>query len=145
MIPQAKIDNLSELLREVGKKMHDLHKNVPGSPLAQMSLLALKFIAEKKNPTMKELADQFGITPPSVTVLIDPLVEKRYLLREADAKDRRVIRLKISDHGQQILKKSLQVARKGVSDILKQMEEEEVDNLYSGLNHLLKILKKPIK
>jgi len=39
----------------------------------------------------------------------------------------------------------LLIARKGVSDILKQMEEEEVDNLYSGLSHLLKILKKPVK
>jgi DNA-binding MarR family transcriptional regulator len=142
MIPQTKIDNLSELIREVGKKIKDFHKEIKGIPLASMSLMALKFVAEKKNPTMKELADQFGITPPSVTALVEPLVESRYLLRELDAKDRRLVRLMISDNGQQILKKSLQIARKGMIDILNQMEEEEVDNLYSGLSHLLKILKK---
>jgi len=142
MISQAKIDNLSELIREVGKKMKDLHRNVEGCPLAPMSLMALKFVSENKNPTMKDLADQFGITPPSVTALIDPLVESRYLLRELDSKDRRLVRLMISDNGQQVLKKSLQLARKGITEILNQMEEEEFDNLYSGLNHLLKILKK---
>jgi DNA-binding MarR family transcriptional regulator len=142
MIPQAKLDSLSELVREVGRKLREMHQNVPGSPINHTSLMVLKIVAERKNPTMKDLADQFGITPPSITALIDPLIEGRFLLREIDRDDRRITRLSISDKGRQILKKSLHLARKGMAGILNQMEEEEVDNLYSSLNHLLKIIKK---
>jgi DNA-binding MarR family transcriptional regulator len=142
MISRDKIDKMNELIREVGKKMHDLHKDICHNGLSSTSFHALKFIFEKKNPTMKELADQFGITPPSVTVLIEPLVEERYVLRDTDKHDRRVIRLSISEKGKQILKKTMQSAQKITSSILGQMDEEEVDNLYSGLNHLLTIIKK---
>ncbi|HTX87054.1 MAG TPA: MarR family transcriptional regulator [Candidatus Nanoarchaeia archaeon] len=141
MIAQAKIDSLSELIREVGRKMREIHREIPGMPLKPMALLFLKFVAEKKNPTMKELADQFSITPPSVTGLIDSLVAERYLLRDFDRDDRRLIRLSITEKGRQTLKKCLQLARKGMAAILGQMDEAEIDNLYSGLNHLLKIIK----
>jgi MarR family 2-MHQ and catechol resistance regulon transcriptional repressor len=142
MIPQTKIDSLNELIREVGKKIKELHREIKGSTLTPMSVLVLKIISEKNKPTMKEVADCLSITPPSVTALIDPLVESRYILRDADANDRRIIHLSISDKGLQILKKNLLLARKEMNEVLNQMEEEEIDNLYSGMSHLLKILKK---
>jgi MarR family 2-MHQ and catechol resistance regulon transcriptional repressor len=142
MISQTKIDDLNELIREVGKKIKELHREIPGSTLTPMSVLVLKIISEKNKPTMKEVADCLSITPPSVTALIDPLVENRYILRDADTKDRRIVHLSLSDKGQQILKKNLLLARKEVNEVLNQMEEEEIDNLYSGMSHLLKILKK---
>ena len=106
-----------------------------------LALMALKFVSEKDKPTMKELADQFGITPPSVTALIDSLVSERYLMRDLDQSDRRLIRLSLTDKGKQVLKKSLQLARKKIGTILSQMDETEIDNLYSGMSHLLKIIK----
>jgi DNA-binding MarR family transcriptional regulator len=142
MNSQAKIDDLNELIRDVGKKLKEMHKHIPGSVLSPMSIMVLKFISEANKPTMKEIADHFGITPPSVTVMIDSLVDSRYLLRDLDKKDRRLIRLSISDKGRQTLKKCLQLARKEMAAILGQMEEEEIDNLYSSLSHLLKIIKK---
>jgi DNA-binding MarR family transcriptional regulator len=141
MIAQSKIDRLSELIREAGKKLREIHHDIPGIPLKPMALLAMKFVVEHKNPTMKELADQFAITPPSVTALVDSLVEDRYLMRDLDKNDRRLIRLSSTDKGRQTLKKSLQLARKKMAEILSQMDEAEIDNLYSGLNHLLKIIK----
>ncbi len=141
MIPQSKIDNLNELIREVGKKMREIHQHIPGIPLKPLALMALKFVSEKDKPTMKELADQFGITPPSVTALIDSLVSERYLMRDLDQSDRRLIRLSLTDKGKQVLKKSLQLARKKIGTILSQMDETEIDNLYSGMSHLLKIIK----
>jgi DNA-binding MarR family transcriptional regulator len=141
MIPKGKIDNLSELITEIGKKFRDMHRDNPIIPISHVSLHTLKFIAEKKNPTMKELADHLYITPPSVTAIIEPLAEERYLLREPDKTDRRIIRLTLTQKGSELLNKCLLLARKEIKAVLDKMDEEEVDNLCSGLAHLLKIMK----
>lgn len=142
MISQEKIDNLSSLILEVGRKIKEKHReeNVK-SPISHLCLGALKFIADTGKPTMKDLADNFGITPPSATAMIEPLVANRFLVRDNDAHDRRIVRLSITDKGKKVLEKNIQIARAGMRDILSKMEEEEFDNLYSGLTHLLKIIK----
>jgi|WetSurMetagenome_2_1015567.scaffolds.fasta_scaffold731987_2 DNA-binding MarR family transcriptional regulator len=142
MIPKEKIDNLSNLILEVGRKIKERHKeeNVK-SPITHLCLGALKFVADAGKPTMKELADHFGITPPSATAMIEPLADSRFLIRDYDERDRRNIRLSITDKGKKVLEKNLQIARKGMESILSKMEEEEIDNLYSGLSHLLKIIR----
>jgi DNA-binding MarR family transcriptional regulator len=142
MIPKIKMDNLSELLLEIGKKFREMYKEDPDISISHVSLHTLKLVAEKKDPTMKDIADHLDITPPSVTAIIDPLVEARYLLRDLDKTDRRIIRLAITQKGSELLKKCLGQARKKLTSILDKMEEEEVDNLYSGLTHLLKIIKR---
>ena len=143
MIPREKIDNLSSLILEVGRKIREMHReeNVK-SPITHLCLGALKFVNDSGKPTMKNLADHFGITPPSVTALIDPLVAKRFLVRNYDNQDRRIIRLSLTDKGKKILQKNIQIAREGMEKILAKMDEEEIDNLRSGLSHLLKIIKK---
>ena len=142
MIPKEKIDNLSSLILEVGRKLKETHKDKAMSgPITHLCLGALKFVAEAGKPTMKELADHFGITPPSATAMIEPLAENRFLVRDYDNHDRRIVRLSITDKGKKIMAKNLQIARSGMEAILNKMEEEEFDNLYSGLGHLLKIIK----
>jgi DNA-binding MarR family transcriptional regulator len=142
MIPKTKIDNLSELFLEIGKKLRDMYKENPAISISHVSLHTLKFVAEKKDPTMKEIADHLTITPPSVTAIIEPLVEARYLLRDLDKTDRRIIRLSITEKGTELLKKCLNQARKKLMSIFDKMDETEIDNLHSGLAHLLKIMKK---
>jgi DNA-binding MarR family transcriptional regulator len=142
MVSKDKINNLIELLQGIGKGVHDLHRNTFQGNLSPVAFHSLKFVAENNNPTMKELSDHLGITPPSTTAAIEPLVKNKYLLRNLDCGDRRVIRLSISKKGRQALKESMQQAKKTALFILEQMEEKEVDGLYAGLNHLLNIIKK---
>lgn len=142
MIPKEKIDNLSELILEIGRKIKERHKEENAkSPITHLCLGALRFVAETGKPTMKDLADHFGIPPPSATAMIEPLATDRFLVRDYDNHDRRIIHLSITDKGKKVLEKNMQIARKGMESILSKMEEEEVDNLYSGLSHLLKIIK----
>ena len=73
--------------------------------LSQLRILALVF--KKYNPSMKNIADEFGVTPPAATLITDKLVEGRFLKRVVDKKDRRFVRLKITPKGRNILKVSL--------------------------------------
>ena len=67
-------DDLINSLFAVGKMIKEKFKQegVKGITLGQIK--TLNFIEGKNNPTMKELSDELGITPPSVTALIDPFV-----------------------------------------------------------------------
>lgn len=46
---------------------------------------------------MKELAEHLCVTSGAVTQFIDDLVEKKLLIREQDPKDRRSVRVRLSE------------------------------------------------
>jgi len=54
---------------------------------------ALTYIAEKGNPSMKEIADHLKITPPSATAIIETMQKKKLVTRIVNDKDRRTIRV----------------------------------------------------
>lgn len=58
----------------------------------------LFFIAkQKEDVAVKDLAEMLKVTPGAVTQFVDALVEMDLVRREEDAKDRRIIRIKLSE------------------------------------------------
>ena len=111
-------------------------------PFSLLRLEVLRYIAEKKNPLMKEVADYFCITPPSVTSLIDSLVKSKVVKRVYDENDRRVIRLFITSKGKEELKKGIRRINSNMKKILSQLSIEELKNLVRILEKLSKIYEK---
>ncbi len=72
--------------------------------------------------SQKELAQEIGITPPSMTVALRKLEEGGFILREADEEDQRVIRIRLSDKGEQYVDE--------IKSILDEMEKL----LYEGIS-----------
>jgi DNA-binding MarR family transcriptional regulator len=56
----------------------------------------IKYIAAEGNPSMKDIAKQLHITPPSTSTLIDALVAKQLVLRSQAPEDRRTIRVMLA-------------------------------------------------
>ena len=81
--------SMTKALKEQAKKR--------GCSLAHFEVL--KFIAEEGNPTMKDIATQLHITPPSASTLIDTMVAKKLVVRSYAVKDRRIIRLTLAPKG----------------------------------------------
>lgn len=54
---------------------------------------AMRFIADEKEPTMKDLAEMLSITPPSATSLVNHLLRKGLIKRKVDGVDRRTVRV----------------------------------------------------
>lgn len=54
---------------------------------------AMRFIADEKEPTMKDLAEMLSITPPSATSLVNHLSRKGLIKRKLDDVDRRTVRI----------------------------------------------------
>jgi len=124
----------SRLIREQLKK-----EKRHSDPFSILRLEALRYIAEKKNPLMKEIADYFCITPPSATSLINPLVKSGMLERIYDKNDRRAIRLSITLKGRKELKKGFDKINNNMKKILNQLNINEQRNLIKILEKLSKI------
>jgi DNA-binding MarR family transcriptional regulator len=72
------------------------------SDLTQQQFRYLQVIVRMKNLNLTELAGELGITKPTVTVLVDKLVEKGYVSRVKSDEDRRTMHLHINKKGARI-------------------------------------------
>ncbi len=99
------------------------HGNIDPLSLTQLKILA--FILEKGNPTMKEIANSLFITLPSATSAINRLVGDHQLKRIADTRDRRIVRLEITDKGKNIYNKCYKDVLTRMNKLLLQLNIEE--------------------
>lgn len=67
-------------------------------------LESLRYVAETPHCTMRQIAAHFGITPPSATSLVAALAKEGWVERIPDERDRRVIRIRVTAAGRNILK-----------------------------------------
>ena len=111
-------------------------------PFSILRLEALRYIAEKKSPSMREVADYFCITPPSVTSLINSLVKSKVVKRVYDENDRRAIRLFITSKGREELKKGINRINNNMRKVLRQLNTKELKGLIRILEKLSKIYEK---
>lgn len=72
-----------------------------GCSLSQFEILRL--IAEKDKTSMKDIAKQLHITPPSASSLVDSLVLKELVLRNHGNEDRRTIKVILSPKAHTLL------------------------------------------
>jgi len=135
------INHIISLIFKASRLIHEQLRKEKKYPdlFSGLRLEALRYIAEKKNPLMKEVADYFCITPPSATSLINPLVKSGALRRVYDKDDRRVVRLFITSKGRKELKRGLSEVDDNMRKILTQLNTDEQKNLIKILEKLSKI------
>ena len=91
---KADVRSLEETLFAFRRKFSDVMRHEAESlhcPLSQIDTLT--FIAEKGNPSMKEIAAYLKITPPSATAIIEAMQKKKLITRAGSLADRRTIRV----------------------------------------------------
>jgi len=98
--------------------------------------LALVVLKDRPGITMGELCERLYLACSTATDLIDRMEKNGYLERNRDADDRRVIRLSITEKGQNIIDQVINARRRYVDSILKQLTQEEIDQLAQALEKL---------
>jgi DNA-binding MarR family transcriptional regulator len=101
-------------------------------------LKSLIFVRAEGPTNSKTLAAVMRVTPPDVTRIIDRLVEQGLMSREENPDNRRMQILKVTDKGEELLKRLRERGPKRMSGILKLMSIEELSALYQGLSALIR-------
>ena len=109
------------------------------SNIAHLSMLqihTLSFLKQKQNAQMTEIAENFHIELPSATSLLNKLVALQLVKRQADEKDRRMVRIALTEAGNDILKKAMEEKVAHMERMLSYLTESEQHELLRLLEKL---------
>src|SRR5687768_3043408 len=94
------------------------------------SLLSALSSVDRLGPlTLGELAAAEHVQPPSMTKIVARLEDLGYVIREADARDRRVARVRVSDEGRRYVARSRTRKNAYLADRLRLLDADERDLL----------------
>lgn len=78
---------------------------------------------------VSEISRFLGITPPTVTQLINSLEAKQMVVRQADASDRRVVRIKLTERGKIITRRARDHMDASLNKLVEYLGEDESNQL----------------
>lgn len=102
------------------------------SDITQLSILQVQTLSLLKRQTsvqMTEIADYFHIELPSATSLLNKLVALQLVKRHQDSKDRRLVRITLTDEGDNLLKKAMDKKLTSIEHMLSYLSQEEQHEL----------------
>ena len=102
VLPNA---SLEEVLLAFRRKISDVLRKEADNLQCPMSHIdALVYIAEKGEPSMKDIAAHLKITPPSTTAIIEAMQKKELIKRVMSDTDRRTIRVALTPEAWKLFK-----------------------------------------
>ncbi len=120
-------DKLNEIMplimREFARRHADdaLYKGKITFP----QFFALDFLNRGTESKMTDLARFMNVTTAATTGIVDRLVKSGYILRLSDPSDRRVIKIKITPKGKELVDKVHQQRRKMAVDIFSKISDKD--------------------
>lgn len=102
------MNNFSELLQDLGLLNRHLWRRVLSeteSTFTRRQVRLLTYLAEKGETMMTDLAAKQGVKTPSISAMVDRLVETGLIVRNRNKDDRRVVTVCVSPEGQSELNK----------------------------------------
>lgn len=87
---------------------------------------------------MSTLASEMDVALPTATSLVDRLVEKKYVLREAMAEDRRVVLCRLSEKGQKAIGSIWESSRIRSQELLEKMNVTHLRMFADVLEEMLR-------
>ena len=118
---------LADLLQRLTRRL----RRAQADRLAPLGLTpaqerALRIVPRSEEPLrMTELADRLGIVPRSVTTVIDALEQAGLVRRETDPRNRRAIRLHLTDRGRAVRDDMREARRRAAEDLFAPMSAED--------------------
>ncbi len=106
------------------------------------TLLALPL---KSALRMNELSSAVGVDNSTMTRMVDQLVEKKLVFRQADEKDRRLVRIGLTTSGQKLHKELAEALANFYKDSLDQIPQEERVIIINSLERLKDAIEKGLE
>jgi DNA-binding MarR family transcriptional regulator len=124
------IFNTSRIVRE-----HTKAEERP-DPFSWVRRETLRYISERDEPAMNELATYLHIARPSATSLVNALAKKGLVKRVSDKKDRRSLKLSLTKKGEKALEESCTDAALYMKSILSKLKGKDLDSFISILERI---------
>lgn len=99
---QRLVDSIDLLTRKIEEIEVDVIENSELVKLSRKQIYYLDVINQMKNPTLGELTNKLGLSKPSITAIVEKLVQSGYVVKVKADDDRRVSHIHLGDKGKMI-------------------------------------------
>lgn len=100
-------------------------------------LYYIELINNYKDISISEIAKKLEIKKSTVSIAINQLIEQGLITKIQSTKDKRIYFLQLTPKGNEIMKIHMKVHKDAIKQILKILNNEEVDNLIEIVNKLI--------
>jgi DNA-binding MarR family transcriptional regulator len=107
----------------------------PHVTMAQMRVLML--LSAVGEARMSDLAHQLGISPSTLSSLVDRLVEAHFVIRHDDPRDRRSVLVSLAPAGNQLLDQFNELGADALRSLLEQMTDQEIVTVNKAIDLLV--------
>lgn len=136
------VKEIIELQRKVDRYRRgttlDAWMSLPPITIAQLK--SLFFINNQGSTNLGKLASALGVTPANVTGIVDRLVEHKLITRVENVQDRRMLVLRTTENGEELVANLRERKRSYLSKALSDLSFDELTNLSQGLTSLVKAI-----
>jgi DNA-binding MarR family transcriptional regulator len=109
---------MKEFTRRQAHELFELKITIP-------QILILNFLNLQGESKMTDIAKFMRVSTAAMTGIVDRLVRDQYVARVFDPRDRRIIRVKLTNRGTELLKKINQHRRKTVIKLFGKISQKE--------------------
>ena len=140
-ILKRQVDRLNQILPGLFKHLHIFDpQKLYGIEVTFQQYFLMDILLSRGKCMMSELSQSLGVALSAVTSLVDKLIEKKYVHRERDLNDRRVVWISLTDLGREITRTLNLRKRRQLEKALKKLAVHEREKLVSLLEKLTNLL-----
>lgn len=137
----AAISEVMQSLRRIFKAIQDYSHEVSGKyGVTGPQLWVLKTISLNGDMALGDLSKRMYLHPSTITGLIDVLERKGYVARVRDQKDRRVVKVQLTEKGRGLAKKAPNPAQGKMIYGLKKLKKEELNLICSSVQKIVEMM-----
>ncbi|MGA2504985.1 MAG: MarR family transcriptional regulator [Anaerolineales bacterium] len=126
------LDIVPIIMRVIRSEM----RNHRSADLAIPQFRALLFINRNPGSSLQTLATHLGLTPPTVSKMVDGLVLNRLVRRADSPRDRRMVTLTLTAQGGTILEKARNGTQAKLIEVLSRLTPEEGETVSQAMKLL---------
>jgi DNA-binding MarR family transcriptional regulator len=106
------------------------------STLSVAQFRTMNYINRNSGAALQDVAGHLGLTPPTVSKMIDGLVVDHFVERQASSQDRRKVLLGLTSKGKRMLEQARNGAQSRLSEMFSGLSQPECEIIMQGMKCL---------
>jgi DNA-binding MarR family transcriptional regulator len=143
---ETRTDLVTEVFGVVGRFRRQLRRSAgrgfDASGLTEAQAELLRLVGRRPDISVTEAAAELGLVPNTTSTLVSKLASDGLITRAVDSDDRRVGRLRLTDSAQHVTDASRAAGRAALSEVLADLDENQIHALSRGLSVMSEITRK---
>lgn len=109
---------MRSFLKQQTSKFYQMKVTIP-------QFAVLNFLSAEGEHKMTDMAKFMNVSTAAITGIIDRLAKSGYVVRKHDSNDRRIVRVRLTSNGSDLVKKSFQQRRQMIMDMFGKITQKE--------------------